>query len=154
MRAKSHILLSMLPVVIAFKEGYLPNDIQFMITAGIGTFIGSILPDVDEPNSYIGQKLIFVSEPLKFFGIGHRTYTHSLIFPLIIALLGILNPLFFFIAFGAFMHIMEDFITNSGVPLFYPFSEKKFGIRLFDTGSFLEFLFVFLMFLGGAVVFL
>ncbi len=142
MTVKSHITLSMLPVALLYKNNIIHyQHLDFVAVAFIGTFIGAILPDIDEPNSYIGRKLPFVSELLKAIGIKHRTYTHSIFFPLIIAAFGFLHPIFFFIGFGAFMHILEDFITNTGAPLFYPFYKKRVGIRLFDTGSVFEFLF-------------
>jgi len=149
MMAKSHIVLSLIPVGIAFETGILPKDSQLMIIAFIGTFIGAILPDIDEPNSYIGRKFIFFSEVLKLSGIKHRTYTHSIFFPFVVAFLGLFHPIFYFIAFGAFMHIIEDFLTNSGVPLFYPFIKEKFGLRFFNTGSIFEYLFV----LGSIIAF-
>jgi len=149
MMARSHIILSLIPVGVAFEIGILPKDSQLMTIAFIGTFIGAILPDIDEPNSYIGRKFIFFSEVLKLSGMRHRTYTHSLLFPFLIALFGIFHPIFYFIAFGAFMHIIEDFLTNSGVPLFYPFIKERFGLRLFNTGSIFEYLFV----LGSIAVF-
>jgi len=142
MMARSHIILSLIPVGVAFEIGILPKDSQLITIAFIGTFIGATLPDIDEPNSYIGRKLIFISELLKVLGLKHRTYTHSLLFPATIALFGIFHPIFYFIGFGTFMHIIEDFLTNSGVPLFYPFIKERFGVRLFNTGSIFEYLFV------------
>jgi len=145
MTVKSHIILSLIPVGAAFESGILPlHNTELLTIALIGTFTGAILPDIDEPKSYIGRKLGFISETLQGLGLKHRTYTHSIFFPLIILIGGFFNPIFYFMAFGAFMHILEDFITNSGVPLFYPFVKRRFGIRLFDTGSIFEYLFLLL----------
>jgi inner membrane protein len=145
MTVKSHTTLSVMPLFIALKNNIiLPHDNpQLIAIAFIGTLIGAILPDIDEPNSFIGHKFIFFSEPLKMLGIKHRSYTHSLFFPLVIALFGTFHPIFYFIAFGSFMHTMEDMITNSGVYLFYPFYKKRIGIRLFNTGSIFAYLFTF-----------
>jgi inner membrane protein len=146
MTVKSHVLLSFMPLVVAVKKHILPLDnTEFVINVFVGTFIGAILPDIDEPNSYIGKRLKFVSKILKFFKLKHRTYTHSLFFPLLIFLLGKIHPVFYFISFGVFMHIIGDFLTNGGVPLFYPLYKKKLCLKLFKTGSILEFIIVCLI---------
>jgi inner membrane protein len=146
MTVKSHVLLSFMPLVVAVKKHILLlDDTEIAISAFIGTFIGAILPDIDEPNSYIGKRLKFVSKILKFFKLKHRTYTHSLFFPLLIFLLGKIHPVFYFISFGVFMHIIGDFLTNGGVPLFYPLYKKKLFLKLFKTGSILEFIIVCLI---------
>jgi inner membrane protein len=146
MTVKSHVLLSFMPLVVAVKQRILLlDDTEIAISAFIGTFIGAVLPDIDEPNSYIGRRLKFISKLLKCFNIKHRTFTHSVLFPFIILLFGIFHPVFYFIAFGAFMHIIEDFLTDGGVPLFYPLSKKKFSLRLLKTGSILEFIVVCLI---------
>jgi inner membrane protein len=143
-----------MPLVVAVKKHILPLDnTEFVINVFIGTFIGAILPDIDEPNSYIGKRLKFVSKILKFFKLKHRTYTHSLFFPLLIFLLGKIHPVFYFISFGVFMHIIGDFLTNGGVPLFYPFIKQKFSAYLFNTGSRREYIFVFFILLIIGVYF-
>jgi inner membrane protein len=154
MTVKSHVLLSFMPLVVAVKKHILPlENTEFVINVFIGTFIGAILPDIDESNSYIGKRLKFVSKILKFFKLKHRTYTHSLFFPLLIFLLGKIHPVFYFISFGVFMHIIGDFLTNGGVPLFYPFIKQKFSAYLFNTGSRREYIFVFFILLIIGVYF-
>lgn len=154
MTVKSHVTLSMIPVFFAIKYGFIPSQSDIQTIALLGTFVGSILPDIDEPNSYIGHKLIFFSEFFKLIGIKHRTVTHSIFFPLFISILGVIHPIFYFIAFGVLMHILEDAITNSGVPLLYPISDKRIGIRLFNTGSIFEFLFTGVVLLISVIVFI
>lgn len=43
----------------------------------------------------------------------------------------------FFITLGYVSHIIGDFVTIEGVPLFYPF-KKKFGLKLFKVGGIIE----------------
>jgi inner membrane protein len=146
MTVKSHVIFAYLPLAIAFKENILPlNNTELLIEATVGTFIGSVLPDIDEPNSYIGNKFPFLSKFLNFLGLKHRTFTHSFIFVLLIVLLGIIHPIFYFIAFGIFMHILGDVLTKSGVPFFYPAFDTRFSLGLFKTGSLGEFLFIGVM---------
>jgi inner membrane protein len=146
MTAKSHLILSTLPVVVFFENNILHlnniNNIETPLIAIVATAFGALLPDIDEPHSYIGRKLSFISELLKALNLKHRTFTHSIFFSLIIAVLGyLINPVLYFVAFGSFMHLLEDMITNSGVSLFYPFYKKRIGIRLFDTATLAEYLF-------------
>jgi inner membrane protein len=152
MTVKSHILLSFVPLVVAVKKHLLPlDDTELIINAGIGTFIGAILPDIDEPNSYIGRKLKVISKVLRLFKIKHRTYTHSLFFPLLILFLGKIHPIFYFIAFGVFMHIIEDFLTNGGVPIFYPFIKQRFSANMFITGGRGEYIFTLFILLSVTI---
>jgi inner membrane protein len=146
MTVKSHIVFAYLPLAIAVKKHVLSLDnTELVISTSMGTFIGAILPDIDEPHSYIGNKFSFLSKFFKLLGLKHRTFTHALIFPSLVTLLGIIHPIFFFIAYGIVMHILGDFLTKSGVPLFYPAFKKKFGLKVFKTGSLGEFLFICVM---------
>ncbi|MFN3995770.1 MAG: metal-dependent hydrolase [bacterium] len=49
----------------------------------------------------------------------------------------------FWYFFGAFLHVIQDSITGK-IPLFNPFV-KDFSLKLFDTGSFYEYLLSLLM---------
>ena len=74
--------------------------------------IGALLPDIDNPESIIGQLFKKVSEKI-YEKYNHRGLTHSILFimPLmIIPSLGI----------GALTHILLDLMTKSGVQLMYP----------------------------------
>ncbi|MGL6174902.1 MAG: metal-dependent hydrolase [Cellulosilyticaceae bacterium] len=96
--------------------------------------IGSLLPDLDTPTSYLGRRILLISYPLSK-AFGHRTITHSLLFWTI---LFIAYPSFFksinqgiicFATYGGVLsHILLDFISPIGVPLFYPISNKRFHL--------------------------
>lgn len=94
-----------------------------------GLVLGSLLPDIDHKQSYLGRRLPFLSAPIqKFFG--HRGFTHSL---LSLSFLGLatglywyVNPLFFGgLLLGYFSHLLADMATVSGIPLFFP-NKKRF----------------------------
>jgi len=139
MTSKSHLILTITPLVYFLEKTNNLYDANISIPALIGALVGSLLPDIDEPNSYMGRQFIFISEPLKLLGIKHRTWSHSIFFIIPFIVLGlIINPIFYFIGYGIFMHILEDMITNSGVPLFYPLIKKRIGIRIMNTNSFIE----------------
>jgi inner membrane protein len=86
--------------------------------------LGSLLPDIDSPNSSVGRLLPFVSIPIERRW-GHRTVTHCL---LAVGVLSVVSsPLAFYRAtlyaallFGYLSHLLADCATKSGVPLFHP----------------------------------
>lgn len=101
-----------------------------------GVTLGSLLPDIDHPQSYLGRRLRILSVPInKLFG--HRGFTHSIFFTL---LLGIatapwwaVNPLFFGgLLLGYSSHLLADMTTPSGVPLLYP-DKKRY--KFFKKGN-------------------
>ncbi|PAF46182.1 hypothetical protein BKH46_08580 [Helicobacter sp. 12S02634-8] len=117
--------------------------------------LGSILPDIDEPKSFIGRKLPGISHMINF-GLGHRGFTHFLLCPLLLAIIGgiLLDASRFFVyavCFGMLMHQLGDMLTKSGIPkYFYPF--KASGVLLpkflrFYTGSIAEWLLLVLILL-------
>jgi inner membrane protein len=164
MTFKGHTLLAALPVnlYICFN----PIDKFSAIIILVGVLIGSILPDIDEPHSYIGKRLAFLSYPLKLFGLKHRTFTHYLIFPLLVSLIALLIQdtvikLFLFsLSFGILMHDIGDLITKGGITgFFFPlFPNKKiallpYGLR-FYTNSITEYLIIFILFLSNVGIIL
>jgi len=44
---------------------------------------------------------------------------------------------FFFIVAGAFLHLFLDYLASPGIPLLYPFTEKKYDLGLFPIPVFL-----------------
>jgi len=161
MTAKGHFLLALAPaLLIAGKFHSLDESYIFLGSAAVG----SVLPDIDEPNSYIGKRLAFLSFPLKIIGIPHRTITHYLIFPLLIALTafftsGIVKISLFGLAFGILMHDVGDMLTKGGIKgFFFPFLRDK-TIRLlpkdyaFYTNSVTEFMLIAVLFAADFYLF-
>ncbi|AWB10672.1 inner membrane protein [Thermodesulfobium acidiphilum] len=119
----------------------------------LGSFLGSLFPDIDSPTSKIST---LVRNP--FFGIffSHRGFWHSLSAVIIVDFLFtfllrfLMNIDFnFFVSFIIFftmcylLHIFFDMIGNKGVKLFYPFSKRSFSFPLtgwFKSRTPLEFL--------------
>ena len=88
------------------------------------TVLGSLLPDIDTPNSALGRLLPFLSIPIER-RFGHRTVTHSLVWWLGLGVVSL--PLVFVrpacyagLLIGYASHLLADCMTKSGVPLFYP----------------------------------
>lgn len=159
MMKKTHVLTSvtMGVALVHFTE------IEPTIGLLAGVLAGSVLPDIDEPQSYIGRKTsvkmgnkrIGVSSIIK--GIfGHRGFTHSLLATLIVFIPYLLllkhslslkeTSLFLTfginllmgLGFGYLFHIIGDMFSKSGVPLLMPFYNKKIAIPIYTTNKFSE----------------
>jgi inner membrane protein len=91
------------------------------------TVIGSTLPDLDHPQSFIGKILSPVSSRLNL-RYGHRKEIHGLPLWFTILLIGkFLNlELIQWLVIGAISHAIIDCYNTSGVALLAPFSDKRF----------------------------
>ncbi len=122
MTAPTHIAFGLLTVASSFS--LFSMSIHRNLPAIAGAIIGSLLPDVDSPRSYIGRMMLFASIPIERRW-GHRTITHSLL--CMFALSVVTSPLLAYqtacyaaILLGYMSHLIADSATKSGVPLFYP----------------------------------
>ena len=95
-------------------------DPIIMLGAGV---IGALLPDICHGGSKIGRKLPLLSKLINML-FGHRTFTHSLLFLVLIAAL--LNAFIpneavkaGFMA-GMVSHYILDMATKNGIKLLYP----------------------------------
>lgn len=113
-----------------------------------GTLLGSLLPDIDHPNSALGSKVPIISRCLNKV-LGHRWATHSLVVnvpfylilifivhkfsPTIIQL--VITQFILGILFGVLSHLFLDSLTVSGIPLLYPISNRRFRLARLRTGE-------------------
>lgn len=92
--------------------------------------IGSVLPDIDTPKSFLGSKFKILSSFL-FDIFGHRTITHSVLFwTIIFFIFGFLadfNVALLGLIIGVFAHIFGDMIDGK-VPVAYPLCKKGIGL--------------------------
>ena len=144
MMAKTHILVGL----TCFTSANLLVPIEdplIMIGACNITILGSILPDIDHPQSFIGQKCYSLALGLSDT-FGHRNITHSfwgcLIawwFSIVICYfckISYIFSVYFFLGYSS--HLLGDYFTNSGVPFFWPV-KKRFRFPFsFNTGSYME----------------
>ena len=96
------------------------HDPIIMLGAGV---LGALLPDICHGGSKIGRKLPLLSKLINML-FGHRTFTHSLLFLVIIAIL--LNSFIpneavkaGFLA-GMVSHYVLDMATKNGIKLLFP----------------------------------
>ncbi len=109
---------------------YLKNKLDIDINAldstlfVVGCGIGSLLPDIDIDGSMLGR---FIPGWLLW---EHRTFTHSMLFMLLVGLIGwiIKSPyaLDIGLSVGVCTHLILDGVTPMGLPyLFYPIAYDK-----------------------------
>lgn len=144
-QAVAHILIPILLVAI-FRDFYLKKKskkhfpLHYVLLAGLG----GVLSDIDIPISII----------LNLIGIEnwniHKTFTHSLFFPILLLVISLplklihkdakicnltrhklhLSTIFLMLALGAASHILLDSVFGEQAFFFYPFSMQDFGINL------------------------
>ncbi|NWF65874.1 MAG: metal-dependent hydrolase [Campylobacterales bacterium] len=155
----SSLMIGFIPLVIEKSFHTHTEFLTYLEYYLAGVIFGSIFPDIDEPNSYVGRKALIISNIIKAI-FGHRGVTHYLIIPIIILICAILflkNRQLFFISVGFSIgyigHILADMLTKGGIyNVYFPFKSDK-SYRLlpksltFYTGSFTEYIVVFFFFL-------
>jgi len=110
---------------------------------------GSLFPDIDEPNSYIGRKFWFMSWPIKFLShilpfLKHRGLTHLFLVPISLGMVAFYGKNIWLggFALGWLLHTLGDLITVGGIGgYFYPFwSNRKivllpYPLRFYTGGG-------------------
>lgn len=120
------IILGIGTVYLARKVNIEPNTV-LLIGSSI---LGSLLPDIDHPKSFIGNKIPILPSIL-YSTVGHRTITHSLVFALVVGILAAMFNIWIGIglAVGILSHIILDMLTPMGVAYLYPFNKKKIKLK-------------------------
>jgi inner membrane protein len=108
--------------------------------------LGSLAPDLDEPQSLLGKKLAVIAYPLKLL-LGHRGFTHSL--AALVLATAVLAGLFsagygprpaYGLAFllGYAGHLGADWMTSAGAPLLWPNPTRHASPLPMRTGGVME----------------
>lgn len=103
--------------------------------------LGTALPDIDHPHSTLGSKVKWLSWPIRVV-FGHRNITHSLIAIIGVVLLAMKYPLMIPVAFGYVMHLVGDWLTVSGIKLFWPIRKSFKSPLTISTNSGAEYVIV------------
>lgn len=144
MNGKTHLAFGIGTSVVAAGVLYSDTPAQGCILMG-ACILGSLLPDIDNPKSMLGNKVELLSRTVnKMFG--HRGFIHSplLLVGIYFGLGWILEknewgfygwPLLYGLLIGYAGHLFLDFMTRGGIPLFYPFSRKHFRVTWMKSGK-------------------
>lgn len=121
MTGKTHASCGILVWALAIE--YYKTDLFTSVTIVVLAVIASLLPDICHTQSKIGRKIRIVSFFIRLL-FGHRTFTHSILFIVIIGLglYVIQTPQYYFMTIitGLISHVILDMLTPKGVKLFYP----------------------------------
>jgi len=137
MMARTHMVAS--AAVFSSGSFVLTGDPQWSYLPAV--LFGSLLPDMDHPNSKIGRRMVrtIILAPIPYmlyYLLGHRTITHSLI--AITFWIALVASLFYIqieavyvvaimcIGIGYILHLTQDYFADRGIPLFYPFSHRRY----------------------------
>ncbi len=159
MMAKNHLLVTSAITIgissysiISFSSNY--HFLIFYFSA----LLGCLLPDIDEKESYIGRKLLFISVFVSLF-LKHKTLTHYLIVPVMLGcsgyyfFLGYSQLIIYGLTLGILLHGFEDMVTNNGIRgYFFPFFNKTNIVLLpsflrLETGGTVELSLTYVIFL-------
>ncbi|WP_411843407.1 metal-dependent hydrolase [Salinicoccus sp. HZC-1] len=136
MTGKTHIIGG-IASTLAFAH-FSNMDPIIMVGTGI---IGSLVPDICHGGSKMGKAFPILSKIINLI-FGHRSFTHSLLFLVIISFL--MDRFFPYdvvktgLLIGMVSHLILDMATKSGIQLFFPINFKvRFPITT-RTGSMME----------------
>jgi inner membrane protein len=134
MMAKSHVIVGLAAWVAAAPVLHLsPVDPIYLGLA----VCGSLLPDIDHPQSWVGRRSKPVSTAIAAI-LGHRGITHSAVAVVgLVALLahaGSRRGAVSALAIGYLSHLAADLLTPRGLRLAWPL-RRTWGIPLCRTGS-------------------
>lgn len=154
MMAKTHSMGGMLAGTMTFGvcSTMLNTDITtspiLTITYLTCSVIGSLLPDIDHPESKVGRKVKPISKIINK-AFGHRGATHApIVIGSITLILLTLSSVFLWnrvadaailgTFIGAISHVALDTLNKGGTPLLYPIKKGKFNILNIGTGGKIE----------------
>ncbi|ACX51854.1 membrane-bound metal-dependent hydrolase [Ammonifex degensii KC4] len=124
---------------IALSSGRAPEALALSaLVAGAA----ALLPDLDDPRSFIGRKARPVSAGLRLLA-GHRGAMHSLLAALAVSavlgslLRGLVPGAFLLVLAGYLSHLLLDTLNPAGVPWLWPL-KVRVGVPLVGVGSVFE----------------
>lgn len=151
MNYKTHrvggLCIGYLALNVMYTPDFSISKLVLSSTFLVGSYIGSIIPDIDHPNSYISRKLKITSKITTSI-CEHRGFIHSplswLLFSILILYLklflnGILCILYaqfsMGLSIGYLSHLILDSLTIGGTPMLYPISKNNIHIAKFRTNK-------------------
>lgn len=90
----------------------------------VGSYFVAVLPDIDQPQSYIGNRLSPVAHSVQMINIRHRTLTHSLLITfliwLVLAMVHLPPVIVWALTLAYASHWFLDLLNEQGVELLWP----------------------------------
>ena len=132
MTAQGHLLFAVTCTLIAHKLELTPALADASLWQLVPLALASaLLPDLDHPKSLLGRRLPWISGPLSRL-FGHRGFTHSLLAvgAGVWGLAQFQGPGLISVAvkdaliIGYLSHLLGDWLTPAGIPLFWPLRRR------------------------------
>jgi inner membrane protein len=151
MLARTHIAFG-ISVGLIYISIIIPDSIIIFFS---GLMLGTLMVDIDRPNSKIGIKTKPLSDIFSIL-FGHRGFFHSIFAAILLS-----GPIWYFLSkefglaflIGYISHILIDGLTEAGVNLLHPFANLRIA-GFIKTGSIFEhFLLVALLFFIATRIF-
>lgn len=163
MTYKTHINFGILFAILFMN--YLYYNKYYALTFIAISAIVSLIPDMDHNKSFISNKisplifiLVFIMIRYNMYNLciliiwiiitkfsKHRTFSHSILGTLIFCI-PFYNTVFLYPVFiGYVSHLIADMFTINGIPLLYPFNNKKISIFKITVGSTTEHLIYYVL---------
>lgn len=143
MMAPTHVMLGVAGYLGAAPVA--PEALPLQAAPLVAAALGSLAPDIDDPKSWLGRRLFFVSAPLAAV-VGHRGITHSLIAAAAATAglayyfqAGFTAPWAAAFLLGYLSHLFADWNTG-GIPLLWPSIRRFRAPWAFQTGGLIEYL--------------
>ena len=142
----THVAAALLATIF-FVQVYSDNPILYTLLIMFGT----ILPDIDHPNSKLGKRFKWVGWLFQ-----HRGIFHSIIPP---AILGYCVYVFvdeksmYAFLVGYFIHLLLDGMTRKGIMPFFPINKSLIRGRI-KTKGLVEHIFFFVLLMISAIILL
>jgi len=116
--------------------------------------LGTMLPDIDHPDSVVGKRVKWLSYPIRLV-FGHRGITHSVLAVGFIAFAAISLDWWWlnWLALGYAGHLLGDYLTDAGIPAFWPNRKRYRFVLVGSTGGLSEFVMVALVVLVTGLLF-
>jgi inner membrane protein len=120
MMARSHVIIGLAAWIAAAPMLHLPSLDPTCLGLAVA---GSLLPDIDHPQSWVGRRTRPVSTALAA-ALGHRGITHSAIavvgLTLLLLHVGYQRAVVSALAVGYLSHLAADMLTPRGLRLTWP----------------------------------
>jgi inner membrane protein len=149
MMARSHVIVGLAAWMAAAPVLHLPPADPVYLGLAVA---GSLLPDIDHPQSWVGRRARPVSSVIAAV-LGHRGITHSavavVILIAVLAHAGSRRGAVSALAIGYLSHLAADMLTPRGLRLAWPL-RRTWGLPVCRTGSPMETIIVILLVCGIA----
>ncbi len=136
MMARTHLAFGALAAALLAPYLSYGNVWRFVVLV----LFGSLLPDIDHPQSKYGRLIKPISYPLAFF-FGHRGFWHSIYIPALMLFIGYWQidywPIAVAVSVGYMAHLISDSLTVQGIKFLHPIEHPRVA-GFIHTGTMME----------------